>query len=146
MDVNFLFVYGKLREFYADEETFEIESLITLPAKTTGLLYEYDDNAVLVEDTNQYVYGNLVSATDIDVLLRHTDAFMEFDEEDYENSKYVRGIKEVEVEILGEKLKVWCYVFPNTRRHELNQNGKLIESGDWFKYRRSLDHKGRKGI
>jgi gamma-glutamylcyclotransferase (GGCT)/AIG2-like uncharacterized protein YtfP len=143
LNIEFLFVYGKLREYYAVEEHADVESFITLPAKTTGKMYEYDGDAVVIEDKNGFVYGNLISSTNIDILLRHTDNFMEFNENNYENSRYIRGIKEIEIETLGEKIKAWCYVFPTSRKSELDKNGCEVQSGDWLEYKRSLENKDK---
>lgn len=137
LEIDFLFVYGRLREYYLiEEDNSDVESFITLPARTTGRLYNYDDEAVLIEDKNSYVCGNLIAASDMNTLLRHTDSFMEFNEEDYENSKFIRGIKEIEIETLGEKIKAWCYVYPTTRKGELEENGEYISGGDWIEYRK----------
>ncbi|MGM0508251.1 MAG: gamma-glutamylcyclotransferase family protein [Fusobacteriota bacterium] len=134
MDGDFIFVYGKLREAYSDKSLFGIDSLVTLPVETTGKLYEYQKNAVLIKDDNNKVFGNLLSASNMKKILRHTDSFMGFDEEDYPNSRYVRVVKKVFIPQTGDELKVWCYIFPSSRLELLEKEGKVIESGDWFQY------------
>lgn len=134
MKIDFLFVYGKLREFYTQEETFDVESLVTRPVYTLGLLFDMKGEAVLIDDMENKVYGNLVSSTNMDLLIRHTDSFMEFDEEDFSHSRYVRVVKEVYNEIENEKMRVWCYVMPSSRKDVIEKNSKLVENGDWLEY------------
>lgn len=135
IEINFLFVYGKLREYYSKLEDADVNSLITIPVKTTGKMYDYDGDAVLIEDKEGVVYGTLILATDMNRLIRNTDSFMGFNENDYGNSRFVRGIKDIEIENLGETIKAWCYVYPSTRKGELEKNGKLIACGDWVEYK-----------
>lgn len=146
MEINYLFVYGRLREFYADKDNFDVDSLITLPVQTRGALYDYKGEAVLIDDENNWVYGNLLTATDINIMLRHTDSFMEFNDEDYANSKYIRMSKDVEIDIgmTSEVLRAWCYVYPSTRKGILDKSAIKIEHGDWFKYKEELDEKSGK--
>lgn len=134
MKIDFLFVYGKLREFYTQEETFDIESLATIPVYTTGILYDLKGEAVLIDDDGSKVYGNLVSSTDLDILLRHTDAFMEYDEHDFSKNKYVRVVKKVIIESLDTTIKVWCYVVPTSRKDDIEKKAKLVANGDWLEY------------
>lgn len=134
MNVDFIFVYGKLRNYYIDETLFDIKSLVTLPVKTSGKLYEYKGNAVLIKDDENKVYGNLLVSTNIDQLLRHTDLFMEFNENDYANSKYIRVVKSAYVEGLEEEVRAWCYIYPSSRKEVLEKNGIIIENGDWMEY------------
>lgn len=135
----FLFVYGRLREFYSKEDIRDVKSLISSPAHTLGVLYEYGDDAVVIDDImeNRVVHGNLIVASDMKMLLRHTDSFMEFNEDSYETSKYIRVIKEVRVEGNSEPLKAWCYIFPSSRKYELDTKGKVIEEGDWLLHKES---------
>lgn len=147
MEINYLFVYGRLREFYADKDNFDIDSLITIPVKTKGSLYDYKSEAVLIEENqDNCVYGNLLTATDIDIMLRHTDSFMDFNDDDYANSKYIRMSKDVEIEIgmTTEILRAWCYVYPSTRKGILEKEAIKISYGDWFKYKEELDKKSGK--
>lgn len=134
MSIDYIFVYGKLRNYYIDESLFEIKSLVTLPVQTSGKLYEYNENAVLIKDEKKKVYGNLLVSTNIDQLLRHTDLFMEFNENDYANSKYIRVVKNIYVEELEKEVRAWCYVYPSSRREILDKNGKIIENGNWMEY------------
>ena len=134
MKLDFLFVYGKLREHYTFEDTFDVLSLITIPVSTTGKLYDLDDEAILFEDESSTVYGNLLSSTNLKTLLRHTDAYMGYNENDTENSRYVRVVKKVTVETLGEEINVWCYIIPSSRRYNIEKKGILVENGDWLKY------------
>ncbi len=140
-EAMFLFVYGRLREFYSREDISDVKSLISSPAHTTGVLYEYGDDAVVIDDTieNKVVYGNLIVASDMRILLRHTDSFMDFDEESYETSKYIRVIKEVYIEGSGETIRAWCYIFPSSRKYELEKNGKIIEEGDWVLHKAEIE-------
>jgi len=73
MKIDFLFVYGKLREFYTQEETFDIESLATIPVYTTGILYDLKGEAVLIDDDGSKVYGNLVSSTDLKGIITYAN-------------------------------------------------------------------------
>ena len=138
MDINFIFVYGKLREFYTNEEIFDVESLISYPVTTSGLLYDYHGDAILIEDKDSRVFGNLLVATDIDKLLRKTDQFMEFDEEDYEHSRYIRGIKKIDTDILGGGVSAWCYLYPTSHKILLDRDAKLITSGNWLEYKKGI--------
>ena len=142
-DGMFLFVYGRLREFYSKEDITDIKSLITSPAHISGVLYEYGDDAVVIDDIleNRVVHGNLIVASDMNMLLRHTDSFMEFNEDSYETSKYIRVIKEVHVDGNSEPIKAWCYIFPSSRKYELDTKGKLIEEGDWLIYKENMAKK-----
>lgn len=141
-EINFLFVYGRLREHYASEDDKDVNSLITIPVKTSGKLYDYYGDAVMIEDKEGIVYGNLILATDMKILLRHTDSYMEFNDKDYENSRFIRSIKDIELTTLGEKIKAWCYLFPSTRKRELEKNGTLIPTGEWRDYKKkSLEEK-----
>ena len=135
----FLFVYGRFREFYSKEDIRDVKSLISSPAHTSGVLYEYGDDAVVIDDImeNRVVHGNLIVASDMKMLLRHTDSFMEFNEESYETSKYIRVIKEVHVDGNSEPIKAWCYIFPSSRKYELDTKGKVIEEGDWLLHKES---------
>lgn len=143
MEINFLFVYGKLRELYIDKDNLEIESLVTFPVKTKGGLYNYDDDAVLFDSEDGFVYGNLLVASDIEKLLRRTDFFMEFNEEDYSNSKYVRINKKVFVDTTNEEIDAWMYIFPTSRKTLIAPKSDFIENGDWLKYkeRKALEKK-----
>ncbi len=134
MNIDFIFIYGKLRNYYIDETLFEVKSLVTLPVKTSGKLYEYKGNAVLIKDDENKVYGNLLVSTNIKQLLRHTDLFMDFDENDYANSNYIRVVKTTYVEGLEEEVKAWCYVYPSSRKEVLDKYGIKIKNGDWIKY------------
>ncbi|BDU50747.1 gamma-glutamylcyclotransferase [Haliovirga abyssi] len=135
MEINFLFVYGKLRELYIDKENLEIESLITLPVKTKGELYSYDDSAVLFDSEDGFVYGNLLVASDIDKLLRRTDFVMEFNENDYSNSKYVRINKKVFIDSTNEEIDAWMYIFPTSRKTDIAPKSEFVKEEDWLKYK-----------
>ena len=78
MENMFLFVYGRLREFYSKEKLEDVKSMITSKAETKGLLFDYNGDAVMIEDVDHTVYGNLIVASDMNLLLRHTDNFMGF--------------------------------------------------------------------
>ena len=77
MENMFLFVYGRLREFYSKEKLEDVKSMITSKAETKGLLFDYNGDAVMIEDVDHTVYGNLIVASDMNLLLRHTDNFFE---------------------------------------------------------------------
>lgn len=139
MEINFIFVYGKLREYYTTEEIFDVESLISYPVTTSGLLYDYKGEAVLIENKDNIVFGNLLVANRMEILLRKTDNFMGFDEENYENSKYIRGIKKINAETLGGGVNAWCYFFPTTRKDILDKEGQIVECGNWLDYKKLKD-------
>ena len=138
MENIFLFVYGRLREFYSKEKLEDVKSMITSKAETKGLLFDYNGDAVMIEDVDHTVYGNLIVASDMNLLLRHTDNFMGFNEENYEESNYVRVIREIFVEGTTESIKAWCYIYPTSRRYDLETKGKVIDSGDWVCYTNML--------
>ena len=60
MENMFLFVYGRLREFYSKEKLEDVKSMITSKAETKGLLFDYNGDAVMIEDVDHTVYGNLI--------------------------------------------------------------------------------------
>ncbi len=134
MKIDFLFVYGKLREYYADEANFDVESMVTAIARTNGTLYDLKGEAILIDSDEAFVYGNLVASTALDTLLRHTDAFMGFCEDDISNSRYIRVVKTAEIKSFDKKVKVWCYIMPSSRINDMEQTAKKIETGDWVQY------------
>lgn len=129
---SYFFFYGTLRQGCSNFKKYVSDALTIQEARTPGELYHLPQGyPALLPSPTGYVYGEVMTFPDVPKTLKRLDELEEYLETDPERSYYLRVLKEVEILVTGERLKAWCYVFPESRREELEREGIKIVSGYW---------------
>jgi len=130
--IPYFFFYGTLRWGQRNFRKYASDALTIQEARTLGELYRLPPGyPALLPSSKGYVYGEVMTFPDTQKVLKRFDELEEYREEDPEGSLYLRVLKDVEILATGEQLKAWCYIFPKSRRWELEKRGVKIASGYW---------------
>jgi gamma-glutamylcyclotransferase (GGCT)/AIG2-like uncharacterized protein YtfP len=108
----YLFTYGTLRPGYAPEEIASAVAALRPVGEgfARGVLYDLGEypGAVLDPTSDQRVFGTVFRLPEERDVLRRMDEYEGFDPEAPEESLFVRGLHEVELES-GSTLRCWVY-------------------------------------
>ncbi|MDN5294203.1 MAG: hypothetical protein PWQ91_786 [Eubacteriales bacterium] len=137
MYLNRLFVYGTLLPGLRNYHRFLAKyDPPYWPAKAKGIMYYIpDDHYPVVVDGEGDVYGVLYETKDLAVILPVLDEIEKYTGVESQ-SHLIREIREVENLETGEKVRAHMFLWPPSRREELEKRGVRIESGDWLKFLR----------
>jgi gamma-glutamylcyclotransferase (GGCT)/AIG2-like uncharacterized protein YtfP len=132
LESHYFFFYGSLRRGGPNFKRYAYDALTIWEAKTLGELYHLPQGyPALLPSSTGYVYGEVMTFPDPRKTLERLDELEGYNEKDPEGSYYLRILKDVEILATGERLKAWCYVFPESRRKELEKTAIRLPTGYW---------------
>jgi gamma-glutamylcyclotransferase (GGCT)/AIG2-like uncharacterized protein YtfP len=122
--VDRLFVYGTLRSGEPMRSLIADHVVRSEPARSTGVLYGFDEYPGLIDEGSAPVVGELVWLTELAAAFALLDA--------YEGKDFIRVLKQIRCAD-GEEQWAWCYVLAERRTAEA---GTVIPSGEWRQARK----------
>jgi gamma-glutamylcyclotransferase (GGCT)/AIG2-like uncharacterized protein YtfP len=129
----YFFFYGTLRRGYPNFKKYASDALTIQEARTLGELYYLPEQGypALLSGSTGYVYGEAMTFPDPQKALKRFDKLEEYWENNPAKSYYLRILKDVEILGTTKSIEAWCYVFPESRRGELERTGIKIPDGHW---------------
>lgn len=134
------FFYGTLMDYIHPNGMIETESE---HASALGILYDLGPFPGALFDTGQFaniVYGRMLTFTAPNAniakgVLHQFDSYEGYDQDDLENSLYIR--KTIEVLVNGEKHECQAYQF-NQLKNEMEGHAVYVPSGNWKNFKEQL--------
>ncbi|HVZ79175.1 MAG TPA: gamma-glutamylcyclotransferase [bacterium] len=105
-------------------------------ASMPGKLYQLPTGLPIVveEDPNSKVYGEVMTFDAMDEVMRIIESQEGFREEDPQNSRLLREIREVTLIPSGEKVNALVFLFPKEKFNAKDMYAVHAHGGDWRKF------------
>lgn len=126
-----VFVYGTLRQGFANHARFCFDVLEVIPASTAGRLYDlpYGFPAMVPADDGR-VIGEVLVFPDPVAALRRLDHLEGFRAEGPRH--YDRIDVTARLWVGHQSVRSWCYVYPSSRIELLKSDARIVETGNWL--------------